>query len=1182
MLIASVDFPDPVLDALRESRLVIFAGAGVSVPPPSSYPDFGQLADRIGAGVYPRRVGEAIDRFLGRLCDRGVAVHAQVREVLSSPDSHPNELHHSLVSLFREPSDLRIVTTNFDRHFTTAAREHFKRADFDVSYAPALPLGDDFAGLVYLHGSVERLPKTLVLTDRDFGRAYITEGWAFRFVQRLFIKYIVLFVGYSHRDVVMNYLVRGLVSAAGPPTRFVLTLPGDDEHWENLGIVPVHFPESRSPESKYAQLGHAVASWVEISRLGALDIEQRIKEIVEGPVPLDAERLDYIRRALGELTTLRFFVRHAAGLNWMQWIDRESSEFARLFQTEPMATESDLTLAYWFAEKFALRHPAEALTLLRSRGFSMRPVLWTAILHEMHRWRPAGAVLGMWMPVLVQNRPPSGAPDLLEYILGHCRFPEDQDVAFLLFSALTAPEISLESRYGASADALPFRLEVATFGSEFWLNHVWMTFFKPNLAAFAHQLLGIVTAHLAHARTLLTCYASGSVWDSLNFGRGMIESRTQDHLNSGMSVVLDAGAELVRWSASEMPSLTVSMSEAWIGQDSPLLRRLAIFAVSVNKTWTADAKISWLLEHQILYARELKHEVFLLLEAAYPGAGPDARQKVVEKIVRTAHATAAVGDYEQFNLLTWLAEKNPACKFAARELAKIRTQHPDYCRRERPDLDFWIEEATWGDSEPQQDHLDLKEWPLNKIVEALEQRKSSMYPASSQVQTSLRKALAESFQWGVELAAQACAADVQSGELWNAVLAEWEALSAEDERWAEMLKVLLNCRSAQTGHFPQISSILNRKIRDSGSIPLLLLPDAINLVNHLWAISVASEHGSTVDSGDWLTVAINSTGGNLVSFYLHSLSQLSALDPHDKRIPDAYKNFFLAVIEGQSFTAAMARVPLAAQLTFLASLDEGWAIGNVLPLLDRSIDARRARQCWHGYVMWGRWTHALIPHLLPLFEQQFGDIAEESSEYRRVFCQRMADIAIFSEINPIENGWLFRFVQTVAAEDRLSWVQAVEDRLKGLDDQAKFATWTRWLRTYWQRRNAGIPLQFDATEAAEMVKLTFALEPTFEEATELLCSGPAPNFRRSMIYYSLHETGLATRKPEPTTRLILFLLRSEGDRPIYDMNKLEDVVRQLITSKAQIHQLIAIIDELARLGCSGAAQLRKELDYPQD
>ena len=79
--------------------------------------------------------------------------------------------------------------------------------------APALPLGRDFTGIVYLHGSIDRAPSRLVVTDRDFGHAYLTDAWAARFLQEMFRKYTVFFIGYSHNDVVMNYLARGSYSA---------------------------------------------------------------------------------------------------------------------------------------------------------------------------------------------------------------------------------------------------------------------------------------------------------------------------------------------------------------------------------------------------------------------------------------------------------------------------------------------------------------------------------------------------------------------------------------------------------------------------------------------------------------------------------------------------------------------------------------------------------------------------------------------------------------------------------------------------------------------------------------------------------------------------------------------------------------------------------------------------------
>ncbi len=74
-----IQFPDNLLDAIREDRLVIFAGAGISVGAPADLPDFRELAAEIavGTGLSPND-NEPVDPFLGRLQHEGVNVHVKV------------------------------------------------------------------------------------------------------------------------------------------------------------------------------------------------------------------------------------------------------------------------------------------------------------------------------------------------------------------------------------------------------------------------------------------------------------------------------------------------------------------------------------------------------------------------------------------------------------------------------------------------------------------------------------------------------------------------------------------------------------------------------------------------------------------------------------------------------------------------------------------------------------------------------------------------------------------------------------------------------------------------------------------------------------------------------------------------------------------------------------------------
>lgn len=141
MKIAGVEFPEPLLRSFQDERLVVFAGAGVSMGRPGNLPSFRQLAERMVDGT-GESIGdrESEDRFLGRLEDRGVAVHRIAAEILRRNDPKPAELHGNLVRWYSAPEDLRIVTTNFDLMFERVAKA-LVDAEPKVFLSPALPLG---------------------------------------------------------------------------------------------------------------------------------------------------------------------------------------------------------------------------------------------------------------------------------------------------------------------------------------------------------------------------------------------------------------------------------------------------------------------------------------------------------------------------------------------------------------------------------------------------------------------------------------------------------------------------------------------------------------------------------------------------------------------------------------------------------------------------------------------------------------------------------------------------------------------------------------------------------------------------------------------------------------------------------------------------------------------------------
>jgi len=449
MRIKGVDFPAALLDAQRAGKLVVFAGAGVSMPPPSNYPNFEGLSSEVAAGASTREDGESDDRFLGRLERQEVLVHEVVCQLLTSPDSRPNALHNAILGLFPGASRVRLATTNFDDHFSAASRTVFTEP-IEAYYAPALPLGHDFSGIVYLHGSAGKEPRRLVLTDSDFGRAYVTEGWATRFLSAMFLEYTVLFVGYSHRDPVVDYLARGLPSRQ-QGRRYALCPEKvkDIDYWRYLGVEPVVYPVRGAPDC-HGALRVALAEWASDAQLGMLDWEQRIRRIVEAPPPVDPEAADFIARAMEDPTTCQFFTRHASRPEWLEWIE-ETHAFQLLFQPEQPTSDVTPYLADWFAAAYSLKHADLALAVVLRHGPNLHPLLWLRMVYLLSApARPEPHVLATWLTILLHStRPQHGDEDLTNVLL-RCQSPEDRLTAIALFSDLATPQEQLRWRFALS------------------------------------------------------------------------------------------------------------------------------------------------------------------------------------------------------------------------------------------------------------------------------------------------------------------------------------------------------------------------------------------------------------------------------------------------------------------------------------------------------------------------------------------------------------------------------------------------------------------------------------------------------------------------------------------------------------------------------------------------------------
>jgi hypothetical protein len=345
--------PIELLQSLEDGNLVVFCGAGISRY--LGLPDFKGLVSRIcaelnrplqpdeetiqQAGAYDLALGLIENRIGKTLLRRAVA---QVLDIKKDSDL---STHKALLQLATTKNgQTRLVTTNFDRAFELARDGH---CSFD--YAPYIPHPDKtWNSIVHLHGGLgnprDRDGSSLVFTSADFGRAYLTEAWAGRFLAELFRRSsAILFVGYSVSDPAVRYTVDAFAAdRSGQADRIAkayLLAPGSEtaQTWSSRGIEPIIYDD----RDDHGLLHQTLRNCAKRYRSGFFDRDSIVLEYgSQNPLSgLEPEAISQITWALndGSGHAARRFgeLDPTPPIDWLDILEE-----AGLFQIAPHSTQS--------------------------------------------------------------------------------------------------------------------------------------------------------------------------------------------------------------------------------------------------------------------------------------------------------------------------------------------------------------------------------------------------------------------------------------------------------------------------------------------------------------------------------------------------------------------------------------------------------------------------------------------------------------------------------------------------------------------------------------------------------------------------------------------------------------------------------------------------------------------------
>ncbi|MGG0240359.1 DUF4020 domain-containing protein [Bacillus rhizoplanae] len=934
---SEVEIPDELFDKLEQGKLVVFVGAGVSMKGNSNLPNFDDLVDYIANALYveKREENEPHDYYLGKIA-KTKDVHQIAKNLVHVDYSKPNPLHNSILQLFAVDENVRIVTTNFDQHFTTLLEESKRKVN--IYYAPALPTGRAFKGLAYIHGNVEQEKENLILTDGDFGRAYLTEGWARRFLVDLFSNYTVLFIGYSHNDPVMKYLATGL-----PPStrRYAFVAHGENTyHWEHLGIKPIVYPNEMQ---NHQSLAKAVQRWAELMGDNYITKRTRIRDIVTVPPSLEQEQLSYIKQSVKKIETLRYFVEFARDYEWVEWLEKEG-QLRNLFSEEADTSEKDQLLAQWIVDHFLLSHQNELFQLMYKNNSKISALLWNTIctfLVDMEQ--PIHTVsFAKWLLLLLEKaKTKEFFIGNLPSLLHKCTYPEHKEIMVLLLTCILDEKLKLKRirQWEQETQDVVELAETNYLSAETFskMQHIWEVKIKPHLSYFAIPILQI---GLEKLQRLALKQKTLQIHDTISESRSAIEPHEQDSQPREFSFLINIVRDCMNYICAHDENKANFYIAYMLEFGNTLQKRIAVHSMNHTVFRTQNEKIEWLLQHKLLIEDSCKHEVFQLLKNHYEHASESSKQKVLKNVMKHFEVKTC---YAACNLIDWLYMCAPDNESTKQTYEFMKQKFPHFLSRKYPDLqeERTLQPITCNLTADGLLHMREEEM----VRQVLQYSHEGLFEKHHFLEM-LSKTCKTNAQWSISLAYQLVRYKEVSKEVWFVLMREWRNnRKLTNEQIQEILPLLHQFVRYATYHW-LISSFLYEKSNRLEEFQEDTIRAVKQLAFSLFPHVMKGEQGGRKEQTDYYNEAVQHPVGKITAVLLKLLAYEHLYD----RNIHAYLYVFEEQMRKKSYYVNVMLARLTADLTFLYHIEKQWCRKHMIPYLDLQKNEEETKYAWAGFV----------------------------------------------------------------------------------------------------------------------------------------------------------------------------------------------------------------------------------------
>ncbi len=1094
MIIKNIEYPELLVEAIKNDKLVIFCGAGISMSEPTNLPSFNELSDKIAELTnQEKRNDESDEQYLGRVGNLGHDVHSKVCDILNATQTQPNTNHETLIDFFKK--DIRIVTTNYDIMLESALEKKGRKANI-YSY-PAFPYGDKFNGIVHLHGDVNN-PTDIVLTDSDFGKSYMYHGNITMFLRGLFeSEYTVLFIGYSYSDIVMKYFTRSLPDLSGKK-RYIFTSSDQASNYKPLGLTPIIHEKNN-----YKQI---YESLLRVSNLVTRDDNSwslRIKDISEEVPNKINDEFDFeIKEILNNIHYSNQFFAKVKSREWAEYLFNKGY-FDEVFSNnkvddfgiqriewlarEIIVDKTDLFLKFCYDKDFMLSNQLqiEIATIICNKNTKIEKIEKLINLIDFNNLDFIS--VDRLLDVCYLNTPK------LDFVASEIY---SKSLSFVLNkkSIMSVDKIDIDFKFGKYENEYLWE-KYKSFEKKYYiniLNNISNQIYK--LQRYKIMGFNIEEFDFASFYPISEEYLSNHEEFTIIFKELLLG---MDNKNKEY------------W------------YQTYISSDISILLRSALFILRQISNLTGKEKLDLLQSNNIkILDLSLREELFWLYADIFPKLEDDDKKIFLNEIMNEEKLSNNFTDesyfYQKYNLLIWLQRFDKSNHDIINKINSIKERYDYFKPRENPEKSIGPTTVRLGDAQLPYTEIEIVN-NLEGIIDELLSYEGDGFERAERITLirKLEKICSENENFRQKLIELLIKENELDTDLWRGIIMSlYKSNLSEQKLIYTFNKVFFN--PIFDIYNLEISRVIFSIVNTRKNISDKLVNFFYKKINLLWKYSSNTEEKSL----DYMTRALNSSKGNL-ALSLIKLIEISVKSSGEKYLDNRFKDFLEQMLNEEGYNDSL--VVILGNASFFYSIDSDWCEKFTLDKF-KSNDDEILKMAWSGFVHQSYLYTEFALVFEPIYHEAIKNIDIFDKNLRKIILKGYISLIFKFSENPLRDYIPNIFSSDMAEETLELYYFELSKGIDQLDKAGRKEIFDKWIKEFLDRRAENYPIKTSNHEKNLIIKFLVKF-PYFTSNLEEILKKFDKEFtiEQSTLYFFTQAIEITKDNAELINKLMVFV-----------------------------------------------------------